>query len=101
MRGMIRDMMRYHSNRFNTPQLRIQQSRALLDFLAQSGAGRQQQRLQRAAEAGTGNAAAPGGPLPLPRALEEVNEPTYFHQFMARAMNHNLKYLGESRSARW
>src|SRR6476469_8149019 len=36
MRGMIRDMMLYHSSRFNTPQLRVQQARALLDFLAQS-----------------------------------------------------------------
>ncbi|MGL4422205.1 MAG: methyltransferase domain-containing protein, partial [Gemmataceae bacterium] len=36
MRGMIRDMMRYHSSRFNTPQLRTQHARALLDFLSQS-----------------------------------------------------------------
>src|SRR5436190_4390838 len=36
MRGMIRDLMKYHSGRFNTPQLRTQQARALLDFLAQS-----------------------------------------------------------------
>src|SRR5437762_7081549 len=36
MRGMIRDMMQYHATRFATPQLRVQQARALLDFLAQS-----------------------------------------------------------------
>jgi SAM-dependent methyltransferase len=34
MRGMIRDMMRYHSGRFNQPQERVRQARALLDFLA-------------------------------------------------------------------
>ena len=36
LRGMIRDMMRYHSERFTSPQHKTQQSRALLDFLAQS-----------------------------------------------------------------
>ncbi len=36
MRGMIRDMMRYHASRFNAPKDRIQQARALLRFLTQS-----------------------------------------------------------------
>ena len=36
MRGMIRDMMRYHAARFSDPKDRIQQSRALLKFLTQS-----------------------------------------------------------------
>ena len=36
MRGMIRDMMRYHAARFNAPKDRIQQARALLKFLTQS-----------------------------------------------------------------
>ena len=36
MRGMIRDMMRYHAARFEAPKDRIQQARALLKFLTQS-----------------------------------------------------------------
>src|SRR4029077_14812872 len=36
MRGMIRDMMRYHAFRFETPLQKVEQARALLDFLAQS-----------------------------------------------------------------
>ena len=36
MRGMIRDMMRYHAARFQAPKDRIQQARALLKFLTQS-----------------------------------------------------------------
>jgi SAM-dependent methyltransferase len=36
MRGMIRDMMRYHALRFDGPDERVGQARALLDFLAQS-----------------------------------------------------------------
>ena len=36
MRGMIRDMMRFHAARFQAPKDRIQQARALLKFLTQS-----------------------------------------------------------------
>ncbi|MBN9521961.1 class I SAM-dependent methyltransferase [bacterium] len=36
MRGMIRDMMRYHAMRFPDAKTRVGQARALLDFLAQS-----------------------------------------------------------------
>ena len=36
MRGVIRDMMRYHAFRFDAPDQRIGQARAILDFLAQS-----------------------------------------------------------------
>lgn len=95
MRGMIRDMMRYHALRFATPTERIRQARALLDFLAQAA------RLD-------------GGPyatllrLELEHLrkqadhylyhehLEEVNDPVYFHEFVAAARRHGLNYLGES-----
>lgn len=96
MRGMIRDMMRYHSGRFNTPQLRTQQSRALLDFLAQS-----------VRQDGNAYGAMLKQELETIRHqadhylyhehLEENNEPVYFHQFASRAAAHGLKYLGESR----
>lgn len=36
MRGMIRDMMRYHAIRFDTPQSRVQQARMLLDYLSRT-----------------------------------------------------------------
>jgi methyltransferase-like protein len=96
MRGMIRDMMRYHAFRFETPDQRIGQARALIDFLAQS-------------------AKQDGGPYSVllrtelelmkrqsdhylyHEQLEDVNDPVYFHQFVARATAHNLRYLGESR----
>ncbi len=98
MRGMIRDMMRYHAFRFDKPQDRIGQARALLDFLAQ------------ATNKDTG---AYGillrAELELLRKqsdhylyheqLEEYNQPLYFHQFMSRAQPHGLRYLGESRVA--
>src|SRR5262249_54229313 len=36
MRGLIREMMCYHTARFHDAQTRIRQARALLDFLAKS-----------------------------------------------------------------
>lgn len=95
MRGMIRDMMRYHALRFATPGERIRQARALLDFLAQAT------RID-------------GGPYATllrmeleylrqqadyylyHEHLEEVNEPVYFHEFIAAAQRHGLNYLGEA-----
>jgi methyltransferase-like protein/cyclopropane fatty-acyl-phospholipid synthase-like methyltransferase len=96
MRGMIRDMMRYHSDRFNTAQLRTQQSRALLDFLAQS-----------VKQDGSAYSVLLKQELETLRHqadhylyhehLETNNEPLYFHQFADRAKNKGLKYLGEAR----
>lgn len=96
LRGMIRDMMRYHSERFNTPQLRTQQARALLDFLAQS-----------VKQDGSAYSVLLKTELETLRTqadhylyhehLEENNQPMYFHQFADRAKKHGLKYLGESR----
>jgi methyltransferase-like protein len=96
LRGMIRDMMRYHSSRFNTPQLRTQQARALLDFLAQS-----------VRQDGSAYSVLLKSELETLRHqadhylyhehLEENNNPVYFHQFAERAKAKGLKYLGESR----
>jgi methyltransferase-like protein/cyclopropane fatty-acyl-phospholipid synthase-like methyltransferase len=96
MRGMIRDMMRYHSSRFNTAQLKTQQARALLDFLAQS-----------VRQDGSAYAVLLKQELETLRHqadhylfhehLEEVNDPMYFYQFADMAKANGLKYLGESR----
>jgi len=96
MRGMIRDMMRYHSGRFNTAQLRTQQARALLDFLAQS-----------VKQEGSAFAVLLKQELETIRHqadhylyhehLEENNEPLYFHQFAEKSKAKGLKYLGEAR----
>ena len=96
LRGMIRDMMRYHSERFNTPQLRTQQARALLDFLAQSvrqDGGAYSVLLKTELETLRHQA----DHYLYHEHLEEVNAPLYFHQFASRAKVHGLKYLGESR----
>ena len=95
MRAVVRDAMTYHTRRLVDPSQRVAQSRAMLEFLAESL---------------TGNASAYGSLLKqeaeqlrtkddyyiLHDHLEAVNEPLYFHQFMERASRHGLKYLAEA-----
>jgi methyltransferase-like protein/SAM-dependent methyltransferase len=96
MRGMVRDMMRYHAARFDTPSHRVQQARALLAFLAETAkndTGPYGTLLRAEVE----NLRNQTDSYLYHEHLEEVNEPLYFHQFVALADRHKLRYLGEAR----
>jgi methyltransferase-like protein/cyclopropane fatty-acyl-phospholipid synthase-like methyltransferase len=95
MRGMIRDMMRYHSGRFAKPKERIQQARALLDFMATSVA--QQGPYAQLLKAELENIRTQQDHYLYHEHLEEVNEPMYFHKFAEMAAGKGLQYLGEAR----
>jgi methyltransferase-like protein/cyclopropane fatty-acyl-phospholipid synthase-like methyltransferase len=96
MRGMIRDMMCYHTAQFAAPADRVRQARALLDFMADSVpqdgmpyAILLRQELE--------SLRRHGDHYLYHEQLEEVNDPLYFHQFVSMASQHGLRYLGESR----
>lgn len=96
MRGLIRDMMFYHSAPFDSPEEKVGQARALLDFLANT---------------------MPEGPDAYSVLLRDEaaflrkmsdyylfhehlspdNDPMYFHQFVGRAAKAELQFLGEAR----
>ena len=91
----IREMMMYHANKFPTPQKRVEQARALLDYLSshtdatQSAYGIMlKNELDRLRQ-------APDYYL-LHEHLETVNEPLYFHQFIEHAAQHELRYVGDT-----
>jgi SAM-dependent methyltransferase len=95
MRGMIRDMMSYHAQRFSTSKRKVSQARALLDFLAESVSTKEgpyglllKQELELLRT-------KPDDYL-LHEHLEEFNEPVYFYQFIQAATAHGLAYLGEA-----
>jgi methyltransferase-like protein/SAM-dependent methyltransferase len=102
MLGIIRDMMLYHTRELADPQERASRARALLDFLADSVPAENSaygsflniyaQFLRGEIE----GAQHRGDALLLHDELEEVNEPFYFHQFVERAAQHGLRYLGEA-----
>ncbi len=94
MRGMIRDMMLFHSSQFTDIQQRIGQSRALVKFLAESIPTENNpygQFLKNELNAMQGWA---DGYL-RHDFLEEENRAFYFHEFVESAAKHNLQYLGE------
>ncbi len=95
MRGMIRDMMRYHTAPLKDAAERVGQARGLLDFLAKSVAGEKDpyglflkselEMLVQLSDA-----------YLFHEHLEDFNEPLYFYQFAERAKSKGLRYLGEA-----
>jgi methyltransferase-like protein len=92
-RGGLRDMMLYHVAGFPDPRTRIQQARALLDFLATQGnAGPHADMLKAEAEL---IRVQPDNYI-YHEYLERENHPVYFHEFVDRARAKGLSYLGET-----
>jgi SAM-dependent methyltransferase len=95
LRESVRHMMRYHAMPFETPAERIEQARAMLDFLAgavpQEGnaygqvLARELDLLARCSDS-----------YLYHEHLEPTNTPLYFHQFAERAATHGLQYLAEA-----
>jgi methyltransferase-like protein/SAM-dependent methyltransferase len=94
MRGMIRDMMLYHGRRFVEPRQQVAQARALLDFLVSSVKADQNPYGQFLRSELEQLRQQPDGYL-YHEHLEEHNAPIYLHQFVERAVGHNLRYLSD------
>lgn len=92
-RGLVREMMTYHTRGVADPKSRVQQAREFLDFLARSTVPQ-----------GTPYALALLQELDLLKKcsdtylfhehLEDENNPVYFHEFVARAAEAGLRYVG-------
>lgn len=95
MRGMVRDLMSYRANFFETADAKTQEARALLDFLAAAVPtdnnpyglllNSELEMLRNKADH-----------YLFHEHLEEHNEPLYFHEFVKRAAAKQLQYLGEA-----
>lgn len=95
MREMIRQMMLYHTRQFDDTTQRIEQARALIDFLASSVPTMDSyyglllkselELVQKSRDW-----------YLFHEHLEEFNAPIYFYQFVERAAVHGLQYLGEA-----
>lgn len=95
MRGMIRDVMLYRAQFFKDPGEQLREARALVDFLAKSVPVEKnpygillndELKLLQSKE----------DYYLLHDFLEVVNTPLYFHEFIERAEQYDLQYLGES-----
>ncbi|HEX4085489.1 MAG TPA: class I SAM-dependent methyltransferase [Chthoniobacteraceae bacterium] len=95
IRGMIRDMMIYHTRNFARPEVKTRQARALLNFLAEAVPGENNPYgmhmqnelniLRRMRDSYIRH-----------DHLENENNPVYFHEFVEQAEKHDLQYLGEA-----
>jgi methyltransferase-like protein len=95
LREAVRNMMLYHAEAFESSQDRIQQARALLNFLAESSQSQIEaypallkQELERLQ--------TKQGWYIYHEHLEKINEPLYFHQFVKRVDTAGLRFLAES-----
>ncbi|MBS0260985.1 MAG: methyltransferase regulatory domain-containing protein [Planctomycetes bacterium] len=95
MRGMIRDMMLHHIQRFPDPQQKLAQARALLDFLVKAvPADNNPYGLFLKSEMELLKQQSDN--YLFHDHLEENNHPIYFHEFVTRAAGKGLRYLGDS-----
>jgi SAM-dependent methyltransferase len=97
-RGMVREMLAYHVGQFTEARQRVEQARAFLTFIIDSRPPQmnvttyhrlltdEAELLRDAADS-----------YLFHEHLEEVNQPLYFHEFMARASAKGLQYLAEAR----
>lgn len=95
LRGMLRDMMLYHSRKFDGTEKQIEQARALVDWLSESVSGENnpygmllKEELQH----------MQSWPDTYFRhdSLSEINKPVYFYEFMEQAQKRGLQYLAEA-----
>lgn len=96
MRQMIREMMLYHAGGFSDPREKVRQARALLNLLVNAWEGSATGYTQVLKEE-LGVLGQAKDHYIFHEHLEAVNEPIYFHQFVARAAAKGLQYLNEAR----
>ena len=95
MRGVIRNMMFYHAAPFTEPEEKIQQARAMLNFLASTmpeGTDAYSVLLKSEAEF----LSKMSDYYLFHEHLSPDNEALYFHQFLQRAVDSELQFLGEA-----
>jgi methyltransferase-like protein len=95
LRSVVRDLMKFHTARFDDPQTKVQQARSILNFMAKASAGTESPLSKLLAEEAASLPEAADYYL-YHEHLEDSNQPLYFHQFVSRARASGLEYLGEA-----
>jgi methyltransferase-like protein len=93
-RGMVREMLVYHSSGFADPPTRIAAARAMLGFLAHSAG--QESPYGRIINSELDLLAKLPDYYLFHEHLEPDNRPLYFHEFADRVAAADLQYLGDA-----
>jgi SAM-dependent methyltransferase len=95
IRGMLRDMMRFHTRHLAAPAEKIGQAKMLLRLLAEGQAQNDEfaavlrKEARRVLQRGADH-------VLFHDDLADVNRPYYFHEFVALAGRHALQFLAEA-----
>jgi len=95
MRGIVRDMMRFHAELFGNPQTQVAQARALMDFVTRH-IPTENSPYGQYLKSELGMLSKVTDSYVLHEHLEAHNEPLYFRDFVARIRTAGLDYLGEA-----
>ncbi|QDV83809.1 methyltransferase regulatory domain-containing protein [Stieleria magnilauensis] len=98
LRRGVREMMSYHASGFDDTQTKINQSRALVDFLA-SAVQQNQDAYEKLLHEELSIVRASEDSYIYHEHLEDYNEPLFFHQFVSRAEASGLRFMCEAQFA--
>ncbi len=91
----IREMMLYHTDRFDDPKVKVTEARNLLQFI-KNGNTNENSAYSKFISQEIATVSNHGDSYLLHDHLEANNEAFYFHDLMKRSEKNNLQYLGES-----
>jgi len=95
LRGMIRDLMMYRASFFDTPETKLREGLALIDFLAKA-VPTENNAYGMLLTSELESLRPKADSYLIHEHLEENNRPEYFHEFIQRAERHGLQYLAEA-----
>lgn len=95
LKNVVRDLMRFHSDRFDDPQVKVQQARSILTMMANAASSLNHPLSQLYSEQATSLPDEADYYL-YHEHLEELNQAFYFREFVAKARAAELEYLGEA-----
>jgi methyltransferase-like protein/2-polyprenyl-3-methyl-5-hydroxy-6-metoxy-1,4-benzoquinol methylase len=92
----IREMMLYHTAKFENPADKIREARLLLEFVKNGNGQNVDNAYVKSIQSEIDTLKTCSDSYLMHDHLEENNEPFYFHDIMAKADKNNLQYLGDS-----
>jgi SAM-dependent methyltransferase len=92
---MFREMMRFHVRDIDDPDKKVEQALSLLQFL-DAGKAKDAEAYALLLKKELKQMTEKGAAVVIHDDLAEINEPYYFHEFMACATAHGLQYLAEA-----
>lgn len=96
---VIREMLIYHTQRYQEPLEKFNQAKILVGFLRETAPGGQDGWLAKWLSSVEMLLARSDPSYFLHEYLEDTNDPCFFHQFMERAEAHGLQYVSEAHVA--